>query len=46
MVLNFAEALIPLDDPRREKLGEHGFTKGIWPGLASRIGLTRVPAKD
>ena len=39
MVLNFAEALIPLDDPRREKLGEHGFTKGIWPGLASRIGL-------
>ena len=39
VVLNFAEALIPLDDPRREKLGEHGFTKGIWPGLASRIGL-------
>ena len=46
MVLNFAEALIPLDDPRREKLGEHGFTKGIWPGWQVELVSTRVPAKD
>ena len=39
VVLNFAEALIPLNDLRREKLGKHAFTKWIWPGLVSRIGL-------
>ena len=39
LVLAYADALVPETDERRRQLGEHGFTRGVWPGLAARVGI-------
>jgi len=39
LVMAYADSLVAEDDSRRDQLGEHGITKGVWPALAKRVGL-------
>jgi len=39
LVLAYADALVPETDERRLQLGENGLTRGVWPGLATRVGV-------
>ena len=39
LVLVYADSLVPKTDARHLQLGENGFARGVWPGLAERVGV-------